>query len=69
MLACLLDHADGELARMTGRTSTFGHYYDQIADGLVLTALFLGIGAGLSGGEPGGLALRLGVARRRRPSG
>jgi archaetidylinositol phosphate synthase len=61
MLACLLDHADGELARMTGRTSTFGHYYDLLADALVLTALFLGIGAGLSVGEAGERALRLGV--------
>ena len=56
MLACLFDHADGELARMTGRTSTFGHYYDLIADALVLSALFVGIGAGL-----GASALPLGV--------
>jgi archaetidylinositol phosphate synthase len=61
MLACLLDHADGELARMTRRTSTFGHYYDLIADALVLTVLFLGIGAGLSAGEAGESALRLGL--------
>ena len=61
MLACLCDHADGELARMTDRTSAFGHYYDLIADALVLTALFLGIGAGLSGDEPGDGASRLGL--------
>jgi phosphatidylglycerophosphate synthase len=61
MLACLFDHADGELARMTGRTTTFGHYYDLIADALVLTALFLGIGAGLSVGEAGERALHLGM--------
>jgi phosphatidylglycerophosphate synthase len=61
ILACILDHADGELARMTGRTSTFGHYYDLIADALVLTALFLGIGAGLSGGEAGERPLHLGM--------
>jgi phosphatidylglycerophosphate synthase len=61
MLACLLDHADGELARMTGRSSTFGHYYDLVADALVLTALFLGIGAGLSADEAGAGAQRLGL--------
>ena len=61
ILSCLFDHADGELARMTGRTSTFGHYYDLIADALVLTALFVGIGAGLSGGEAGERTLHLGV--------
>ncbi len=53
ILACLFDHADGELARITGQTSTFGHYYDLIADALVLAALFVGIGVGLSAGEPG----------------
>jgi archaetidylinositol phosphate synthase len=47
MLAFLLDHADGELARLTGRTSAFGHYYDLAAGGAVLVALFFGIGIGL----------------------
>jgi phosphatidylglycerophosphate synthase len=47
MLAFLLDHADGELARMTGRTSAFGHYYDLAAGGAVLVAVFVGIGSGL----------------------
>ncbi len=46
MLACLLDHADGELARLTGRTSTFGHYYDAVADALVMSALFVALGLG-----------------------
>ena len=36
VLAFWLDHADGELARMTARTSTFGHYYDVVAGGAVL---------------------------------
>ena len=61
VLSCLFDHADGELARMTGRTSTFGHYYDLIADGLVLSAVFVGIGVGLSTAEPGLAALALGL--------
>lgn len=61
VLACLLDHADGELARMTGRTSAFGHYYDLIADALVLSALFVGIGIGLSDGELGASAVSLGA--------
>lgn len=60
ILACLFDHADGELARMTGQSSTFGHYYDLIADALVLTAVFTGIGIGLSG-EPDAPYQRLGL--------
>ena len=61
MIALLLDHADGELARLTGRTSTFGHYYDLIADALVTSALFVGIGFGLNASGFGGSAARLGV--------
>jgi archaetidylinositol phosphate synthase len=61
ILACLLDHADGELARMTGQTSIFGHYYDLIADTIVHAALFVGIGIGLSAGETDAPYLRLGL--------
>lgn len=61
MLACLLDHADGELARLTGKTSIFGHYYDLTTDALIMTALFIGIGVGLSAGGPGPAAIRLGL--------
>jgi phosphatidylglycerophosphate synthase len=56
-----LDHLDGELARSTGRTSAFGHYYDLAADCCVLVAVFLGIGIGE--GMPGlGVAAGLGTA-------
>jgi phosphatidylglycerophosphate synthase len=60
VLAFWLDHAVGELARLTGRTSTFGHYYDLAAGGAVLVALFLGIGVGLSDGTLGAWAIGLG---------
>jgi archaetidylinositol phosphate synthase len=53
VLSFWLDHADGELARMTGRTSTFGHYYDLAAGGAVLVALFVGIGTGARHGTLG----------------
>jgi archaetidylinositol phosphate synthase len=45
--AAVLDHADGELARLTGKTSAFGHTYDRIADLCVKLALFSGMGMGL----------------------
>lgn len=61
MVSFWLDHADGELARVTGRTSVFGHYYDLIADGTVLAATFIGIGVGLSGGALGSWAITLGL--------
>ena len=48
-----LDHADGELARITGKSSRFGHYFDLVSDALVNIFLFLGIGIGLMKGELG----------------
>jgi phosphatidylglycerophosphate synthase len=50
MLAVLVDHMDGEFARLTGRTSRFGHYYDHVAAGLGYVSLFAGLGIGLRWG-------------------
>jgi phosphatidylglycerophosphate synthase len=61
MVALLLDHADGELARLTGQTTTFGHYYDLFADALVMGALFVGIDLGLDASGLGGAPVRLGL--------
>ena len=46
-----LDHADGELARLSGKSSRFGHRYDMASDALVTILLFFAIGAGI--GHPG----------------
>jgi phosphatidylglycerophosphate synthase len=42
-----LDHTDGELARMSGRTSRFGHIYDLASDAAVTILLFIAIGVGI----------------------
>jgi phosphatidylglycerophosphate synthase len=47
MVAVLVDHMDGEFARLTGMTSRFGHYYDHVAAGLGYVSLFVGLGIGL----------------------
>jgi len=47
ILSNFLDHTDGELARMTGNTSRFGHLYDLASDALVMSLLFAAIGVGL----------------------
>jgi archaetidylinositol phosphate synthase len=52
VLSNFLDHTDGELARMTGKTSRFGHVYDLACDALVTILLFVAIGIGL-GARPG----------------
>jgi phosphatidylglycerophosphate synthase len=50
LLASILDHADGELARLTGKVTTFGHRYDRAADLIVKLSLFAGMGASLRHG-------------------
>jgi archaetidylinositol phosphate synthase len=43
-LKTLLDNADGQLARLTGRTSSFGRYLDSEVDLVVNAALCVGLG-------------------------
>src|SRR2546430_2834977 len=43
-LKTLLDNADGQLARLTGRTSAFGRYLDSEVDLVVNAALFAALG-------------------------
>ena len=52
----LVDHMDGEFARLTGMTSRFGHYYDHVAAGLGYVSLFAGLGIGLRSGWLGSWA-------------
>lgn len=56
VLAVLVDHMDGEFARLTGLTSRFGHYYDHVAAGLGYVSLFVGLAIGLRGGWLGAWA-------------
>ena len=60
ILSLLLDRADGILARLTGKTSKFGHKYDLIADTISNAMSFVGIGAGLRHGQLDDLAIILG---------
>lgn len=60
VLSHFLDHTDGELARLTGNSSAFGHYFDLLADALVNILLFVGLGLGLAEGGHGKHAALLG---------
>lgn len=51
VLSNFVDHTDGELARISGKTSRIGHFYDLAADALVTILLFLGMGYGLGAGS------------------
>lgn len=46
-ISALLDRADGELARLSARTSTRGHWYDLSSDMVVNVLSFIGMGFGL----------------------
>jgi archaetidylinositol phosphate synthase len=56
-----LDHTDGELARLSGKSSRFGHYFDLIADAVVTVGMFVGIGIGLARGGLGTQAIIMGA--------
>ena len=61
LLAGVIDHADGELARMSGKTSDFGHTYDRIVDLIVKTSLFTAMGFGLRESSLGSAAVPMGL--------
>ncbi len=61
ILSIFLDHCDGELARLTGATSAFGHAYDRAADLIVKLAVFVAMGAGLGAAGLGTRGLRMGM--------
>jgi archaetidylinositol phosphate synthase len=47
VLSNFLDHTDGELARISGKSSRVGHLYDLVSDAVVTIMLFVGIGVGV----------------------
>lgn len=61
ILSMLLDRADGDLARMTGRTSPGGHTYDLFADAFCNALIFIGLGIGLRFSEFGLWSILMGV--------
>lgn len=61
IISALLDRADGELARLSCRTSVKGHHFDMKADTGVNTAMFLAVGVGLRDGTFGYWAIAIGA--------
>jgi PAS domain S-box-containing protein len=61
LFSAFLDRADGELARVSGKTSPWGHKFDMITDTLVTSLFFLGAGIGLRVTELGHWAIVAGV--------
>jgi phosphatidylglycerophosphate synthase len=61
VLGLFLDRLDGELARLGGNTSPWGHRYDLFSDGLSNALAFLGLGVGLRAGAFGAWAPAMGL--------
>ncbi len=61
VLSNFIDHTDGELARVSGKTSRFGHLYDLGSDAFVTVLLFGGIGMGVEAMAPGSLPVSASV--------
>ena len=47
-LSNFVDHTDGELARISGKSSKIGHFYDLASDAVITVLLFVCMGAGLA---------------------
>ncbi|OLL32170.1 CDP-alcohol phosphatidyltransferase [Burkholderia sp. SRS-W-2-2016] len=61
VLSNFVDHTDGELARIGGKSSRIGHFYDLACDALVTVMLFVGMGIGVGATSLGGLKIAPGV--------
>ena len=61
VFSMVLDRADGELARLSAKTSAGGHTYDLVADSVCNMSAFIGLGVGLRESAPGFWAIPLGV--------
>jgi len=61
LFSAFTDRADGELARVTGKTSPWGHRYDMICDISVTSLFFLGCGIGMRDGYFGDWAILMGA--------
>lgn len=57
LVSFLLDRADGELARLSGKTSPSGHAFDLWADAICTVLIFVALGIGL-----GAWAVPMGIA-------
>ena len=59
-LSIILDRADGDLARLSRRSSPFGHVYDLVSDAVCNALIFVGLGIGLRTSDLGEKAILMG---------
>ncbi|MEX2615472.1 MAG: CDP-alcohol phosphatidyltransferase family protein [Alphaproteobacteria bacterium] len=61
-ICSLMDYCDGEVARLTGKSSRFGAVLDDVVDWIVHSAFFLGLGYGAFSVSGSSIWLWLGAA-------
>ena len=61
LFSAFLDRADGELARVSGKASPWGHRYDMVCDVAVTSLFFLGAGIGLRHSFLGDWSIVMGI--------
>jgi phosphatidylglycerophosphate synthase len=62
IISSFLDRADGELARVSGKSSEWGHKFDYFSDVTVTTLFFIGIGIGLRENSLGFWTIIMGIS-------
>ena len=62
VVSVVLDRADGELARLAGKATPWGHTYDLIADAASDALVLVGLGVGLRESALGLWAIPMGMA-------
>lgn len=62
VLSAFLDRTDGELARVSGKSSPWGHKFDMFSDSATTSLFFVAGGIGLRETELGHWAILMGVA-------
>ena len=62
VLSAFLDRTDGELARVSGKTSAWGHKFDMFCDSATTSLFFVAGGPGLRDTELGHWAIFMGIA-------
>lgn len=62
IMSAFLDRADGELARVTGKMSEWGHKFDYFCDVTITALFFVSIGIGLRGSPIGHWTFIMGLS-------
>ncbi len=62
IFSAFLDRADGELARLSGKTSQWGHKFDLVCDSAITSLFFVAAGIGLRETELGNWGIVMGIA-------